>query len=380
MRKKGLIAIIVLQLIFVFGVFNTLASDGEVWISVAGPFTGDAAMYGSYFKKGAETAAEWVNDQGGIKNKTLKIQFEDDKLSPQESSMVASKLCRATKILAVVGHISSTQNLAAIPIYQKCSLVTINASATLPKLSGISPFWFRNVVSEDYMNEVLVKYAISEFKPKSTAILYLVSDAFISGAEKFKKTMEKNGIKVVAFESHQPNEKDFVATLTKVQPLNPDLMFIMTTYPEAAMIMKQAREMGIKSQFIGPEPLYSPKLPELGGSATDGTVSVGYFHVQMASDNTKEFIKRYKQKFNEEPELYGMAIADSVLLAAEAFKKYGANREAPKKYLESLGIQNPFLGIAGPISFDKNHDLLPKPLALVKVENGKWVFIRASEL
>jgi branched-chain amino acid transport system substrate-binding protein len=374
-KRKFAAIMLVFTVILLAGFTNSNAAGDGPQIACVGPFTGEGAQYGSFFKKGAEVALEIVNSEGGINKKSLQIQYEDDKLSPQESTFVASKLCKESKTLAVVGHLMSTQNLAAVPIYKKCELVTINFTATDPKLSGASPFWFRNVITTEYMDAVLAKYAIDQWKPKSVAILYLLSDATMANAEDFKKLMEGKGVKVVAFESHQPNEKEFVGTLTKIQPLNPDFIFIASLYTEASMIIKQAREMGMKTQFLGMEALYNPRLPELAGSGSEGTVSIGYFHPAMGYPKTKEFVDRFIKKYNEDPESLAIGAADGVFLAAAALRKYGENRGAIKKYLEGLTEKEPFMGIAGPISFSKSHDLLSKPMAMLKVEQGKWKFI-----
>ena len=374
-KRKFMVLIMVLTIMVSVGFTNCRAAGSDPLIACVGPFTGDGAQYGSFFKKGAEVALDIINKEGGINKKPLKIQYEDDKLSPQESTFVASKLCKDSKILAVVGHLMSTQNLAAVPIYKKCQLVTINFTATDPKLSGASPFWFRNVITTEYMDGVLAKYAIDQWKPKSVAIMYLLSDATMANAEHFKKLMEEKGVKVVAFESHQPNEKEFVGTLTKIQPLSPDFIFIASLYTEASMIIKQAKEMGIKTQFLGMEALYNPRLPELAGPGSEGTVAVGYFHPAMGYPKTKDFVDRFTKKYNEDPESLAIGAADGVLLAAAALRKDGESRGAVKKYLETLSEKEPFMGIAGPISFSKSHDLLPKPMAILKVEQGKWKFV-----
>ena len=92
-------------------------SANELWIAVAGPMTGENAQYGQFMKQAAQLAVDEINAAGGINGKTLMLQVEDDKMDPKEASIVAEKLSGDKKILAVVGHFSSSTSLAAIPIY-----------------------------------------------------------------------------------------------------------------------------------------------------------------------------------------------------------------------------------------------------------------------
>src|SRR4030042_1948320 len=118
-KRQFMVLIMVLTIMVSMGFTNSRAAGSDPLIACVGPFTGDGAQYGSFFKKGAEVALDIINNEGGINKKPLKIQYEEDKLSPHEATFVASKLCNDSKILAVVGHLMSTQNLAAVPIYKK---------------------------------------------------------------------------------------------------------------------------------------------------------------------------------------------------------------------------------------------------------------------
>src|SRR5262249_33041336 len=106
------------------------ARPQEVAIRVAAPLTGNLAQIGKQFAEGAQLAADEVNQKGGINGKKVVIRVEDDKGDPKDAATVAQKFASDDRILAVLGHYSSSACFAAIPIYSKAHLATITPSAS----------------------------------------------------------------------------------------------------------------------------------------------------------------------------------------------------------------------------------------------------------
>jgi branched-chain amino acid transport system substrate-binding protein len=92
-------------------------------------------------RKSAELAVEQVNQSGGINGKKLKLQIEDDKMEPKDAATIAQRLALDPKVLAIMGHFSSTTSLSAVPIYTTNKLVSVSPASTSPKLSGESPYF-----------------------------------------------------------------------------------------------------------------------------------------------------------------------------------------------------------------------------------------------
>ena len=141
---------------------------------------------------------------------------------------------------------------------------------------------------------------------------------------------------------------------------------------EAALILKQARDLGITAKFVGGDGWGSPDIVTLGGSAVEGS----YF-VNLASNDDPDiqtFIKDYKAKFNQEPVLPNPVMAiDGLMAIIEAIKK--ANSTDPVKITEQLVKIKDLQVLTGKLTIDPaTHNPLNKPAVIQEIKGGKFIF------
>jgi len=352
------------------------AQEDEVWIAVAAPMTGENAQYGEFMRQAAELAVEEINAAGGVDGKTLMLQVEDDKMDPKEASIVAEKLSGDKKIKAVVGHFSSSTSLAAIPIYDQNTLTMITPSSTSPALSGSSHYFFRACVTDRLLGQLIAQYVLENLNPEKVAVMYAISDGPIANKDRFIELVEQAGVEVVADEAHEDSDKDFTAVLTRIADLEPDLIYLSSFYTPAALIRKQAQEVGLTDvDYIGMDGIYATDLIAIGGDSVEGTMAGGFFHADSPVAEAAAFINAYRQKWDEDPEGYGANAYDAVYMIAEAMEKNGLERKEIADYLDGLGSANPaFSGVTGPTSFDENHDC-SKAVVIAEVRDGVWEYV-----
>jgi branched-chain amino acid transport system substrate-binding protein len=133
--------------------------------------------------------------------------------------------------------------------------------------------------------------------------------------------------------------KDFRPILTKVRGLNPDCIFIAGLYNEAALIAKQAADMGWKPRIFGTDGVLSPALVTLGGPAVEDFRLCGMFVPDLPKPEIQEYCKAFRAKYNAEPALYDAMGYDAMLVIAECIRKGGATREGIWSQLHSVSVQ-----------------------------------------
>ena len=69
--------------------------------------------------------------------------------------------------------------------------------------------------------------------------------------EVLKDGFLKHGGTMVAEESYRAGDTNFNAQLNVIRQKNPDSIFLPSYYPEAALIIRQARQLGIDVPFLG---------------------------------------------------------------------------------------------------------------------------------
>jgi branched-chain amino acid transport system substrate-binding protein len=343
-----------------------------VKIGVASPLTGAQAHIGIDIRNGVQLAIEDANAanvQIGGKPVRFEMVAEDDEANPTKATTVAQKLVDS-KVVAVVGHFNSGASIPASKIYADAGIPQISPSSTNPDytLKGYKTT-FRVVAHDGRQGPTLATYALDKLKAKSIAVID-DSTAYGQGlADNFEATAKAGGAKLVAREHTTDKDTDFKTILTKIKGRNPDLIMFGGIDPQAGPMKKQMAELGIKALLIGGDGIQTPNFIKLAGDAAEGTIASipGLPKDQMPKG--KDFLAKYKAKFNAEVELYAPMGYDAVMVFIEAMKRAGT--ADPAKFLPEVG-KTDYAGVIGPIAFDEKGDLKNGPITMYVVKGGKW--------
>jgi branched-chain amino acid transport system substrate-binding protein len=344
------------------------AGSDSIKIGLAAPISGSQAQYGEAFKNGAELAAKKINDAGGINGKKIEIVVQDDKGDSNEAVNVANKFASDKNVLAVVGNFNSSATLAAAPIYNKSKIVDISPSSSSPKVTDAGEYIYRVITTDAFQADYIAKWSKDEGY-KKVAIIYEQTDFGLGLESVYKTSAAQNNIEIVANEAYVAGQtKDFSTILTKVKDKQPDAVFIGGVANDAALVIQQAKKLGVNVQFIGVDSLYSDALIQLGADAVEGVKLVGFFHPGGTNEQASQFLNDFKAAYNKEPDTYAAYTYDAASIIIEAIKQKGAGRESIKNYLSTL---QGYKGTTGVISFDKNGDVMTEPQRLT-VKDGKF--------
>lgn len=343
-----------------------------VKIGSASPLTGPQAHIGIDIRNGVQLAVEDLNTQGveiGGKKVKFELVSEDDEANPTKATTVAQKLVDA-KVAAVVGHFNSGASIPASKVYADGGVPQISPSSTNPDytLKGFKTT-FRVVAHDGQQGPTLARFAVGNLKAKNIAVID-DSTAYGQGlADNFEATVKTLGAKIIAREHTTDKDTDFKAILTKIKGKKPDLIMFGGIDPQAAPMIRQMKELGIKTGLIGGDGMQTPNFIKLAGDAAEGAMASipGLPKEQMPGG--KAFLEKYKAKFNQEVELFAPMGYDAVFVFVEAMKRAGS--ADPAKFLPELG-KTDYQGVIGPIAFDDKGDLKNGPITIYVVKGGKW--------
>ncbi|MFM8767413.1 MAG: ABC transporter substrate-binding protein, partial [Rubrivivax sp.] len=91
-------------------------SKNEVLLGSIQDLSGPIAGFGKQVRNGLLLAVDEVNEQGGVNGRKLKLVVEDSAYDPRKAALAAQKLVNQDKVFAMLGHIGTAQNMAAMPI------------------------------------------------------------------------------------------------------------------------------------------------------------------------------------------------------------------------------------------------------------------------
>jgi branched-chain amino acid transport system substrate-binding protein len=331
--------------------------------------TGDAAVWGQNVKKGVTLALDEVNEKGGVKGKKIEVIYEDSEGLPNKAVTALNKLVDTNKVPAVIGDVASSAVLSMAPIAERRQVVLLSPGASNPDITNAGEYIFRNWHSDAAEGSYLAELAYKTLKMRLVGIIY-VNNAYGKGLEDvFSKTFTQLGGKIVAAESFRQNDTDFRSQLTRMREFNPDGIF-MPGYPkEMPEVLKQAKQLGIRKQFLCPSAFEDPQILTLAGQAAVGVVYVYPKQGDSSKAHVATFYQNYEKRYGQPPGALSDTGYDALTLLVEAMRSSGLRGPEIKDGL--LKIKS-FSGVAGETTFDQNGDIV-KGFNLKTVKDGKFV-------
>ena len=351
------------------------AQDLVVKIGHVAPTSGSIAHLGKDNENGARMAIEELNAKGvtiGGRKAKFELLVEDDAGDPKQGTAAAQKLVDA-KVNGVIGHLNSGTSIPASKLYSDAGIPQISPSATNPRYTRQGyKTTFRVVADDVHLGGTLGKYAVTQLKGKSIAI---IDDRTAYGqgvAEEFEKAVKASNGKVVGREFTNDKATDFTAILTTLKGKKPDVVFFGGMDAVAGPMMRQMKQLGIEAKFMGGDGICSGELPKLAaGAMADGQVVCAEAGgVEGAGKKSMDdFYAAFKKKFNADVQVYAPYVYDAVNVMVAAMVKAGS--ADPAKYLPVLAKTEGYKGVTGTISFDNKGDVKNGALTLYTYKGGK---------
>jgi branched-chain amino acid transport system substrate-binding protein len=367
LKSSSALAIISILLasLMVFSFGCVKKEEKEIKIGAILPMTGDAAKYGIWAKNGMDMAVEEINRAGGINGKKLKLEIQDSKTSPTEAVNAMHFLLTTSRPIAVFTTLTSVSK-ALIPITEKEKIILF-ANSTLPGITESGKYVFRNVANLAGDIPVAIDYCVEKMGKKPVGIIWRNDDFGVWGSTKFKELYESKGGQVTASESFEPKTDDFKTPIVKIAKGKPAIVYVLA-YSEAGMIIKQARELGHKWQFVGITTLGDPEVSRIAGSTLNGAIfTESAFDPKSDNERIKAYQVEYQRRYGERSEVWAATFYDAVKIFAMAAQKTGNDAD---KLREALINVKDFPGISGNTTFLPNGDVI-KPVNLKTIKNGK---------
>jgi branched-chain amino acid transport system substrate-binding protein len=376
---KLVAAMLIAAAMLVTGCAKSSAGAGNVIkIGVFEPMTGANAAGGAMEVEGVKLANEmYPTVSVGGKEYKVELVIADNKSDKVEAANAAQRLVDKDKVSVMLGSWGSSLSMAAGPIVLDAKVPAIGLSCTNPLVTLDNDYYFRVCFIDPFQGTVMANYAYNVAKAKTAVIVQEVSNDYSVGLAKFFtdnfKKLTGNDNCILAVVNYNTGDQDFTAQLTSIKSLKPDVIFAPGNYTESALVMKQARELGITVPFLGGDTWETPEFIDVGKERVEGATFSTFFAVEGAtSDVAKTFLDAYKAKYNKEPAAVTALGFDGYIVALDAIKR--ADSLDTVKIRDALAATSGFAGATGIITLDKNGDAT-KSAFIKTVKDGKFTYL-----
>lgn len=362
---------VIVAVVIVLVITQTKKEPNEIKIGAILTLSGDAATYGESAKNALEMAVKGINTSNLLKGKKLSVIYEDDQLDPKTGVSAFGKLVEVNKVPVVIGPLTSSVALAIAPIANEKKVVLLSPSASSPNLTKAGDYIFRNVASDEYETKVMAQYAFDSLKLRKVGIIYINNDFGVGYKEFFTRFFGEKAGQVPIAEAYEQAASDFRTQLLKIKANSIDAIYLIG-YKEMGKVLRQAQELGIRSQFLSYSAIEDPDIIKQADNAADGLVYTRQSFDPNDPDNVvKKFSSSYRELYKKDPDAYAALSYDAIMILARAIAQGGATSEGVKKSLYAI---KDFPGVTGRTTFDENGDVT-KSISIKKIENGSFNYL-----
>jgi branched-chain amino acid transport system substrate-binding protein len=352
-------------------------SKTEIVLGTIQDLSGPIAPVGKQTRNGMMLRVDELNEQGGVNGRKIKLIVEDSSYDPKKAVLAAQKLVTQDKIFAMLGHVGTAQNLAAMPVqFEKNVINFFPMTGAREMYEPLHRLKYAFLPSYFDQMRIAAPKLVKERNLKKACILYQDDDfgqEVLRGAEAGLKTINMD---LAEKTSYKRGATDFSSQIAKMKAASCDLVVLGTIIRETVGAISEARKIGFNPLFVGTYAAYADLVSKLGGKGMDGlfaTMTAQYPYLDQAEQPVRFWANKYKTRFDEDPtviSVHGYSIMDSFI---RGLQKAGPDLTTDSfiKAMDSLVIARNMFGTPEFI-FSPTQRLGSSFSRLSQLQDGRW--------
>lgn len=383
MRKKHVLICMLLVAVLAFPVLAGAGqvagvTDKEVVIGWTTPLSGPAALWG-VTALGGMAWADYINDQGGVNGRKIKVILKDDGYNPTRALVNLQEM--KGKVFAVCGLLGTAICHAAKDFFadNKIPLITaygnIRIWTKLPK----DKLHYVFIAYPDYEDEAdyITTYAVRKNGAKKIALFYQNDDYGKLAMSGVKKALASvGGAKLVGAVPYEVTERSLATHALNLKKTGADTVIIYPTPTHGALIMKEMAKIGYRPKVYATFTLADPIMYRVAGKVWEGTYlalpgNSGTPGAEPQSDKVVEILKKYNPKIKGK-EYLALFGAMSMMHLVKGLQNAGRDLtpESLIKGMEQIKNWKPE-GVGAPVTYGPNRHHGVNASRMGQAKNGK---------
>lgn len=296
------------------------------------------------FGEGAELALAEINQAGGILGMPIEFVYREELTEDVVQS--ATDLAETENVVAILGPLFSSHAVKVGPVINIPTIV----GATGANVTETGDFLFLVASSNALQAKLMAQFAVNELGAKTAAMIWQNEDVYSIGfVEAFDANFQELGGSIVASETYESGDTMFDMQLSAIKTANPDVLFLASFPPENPLIMKQARDMGIESTFIGSDGMDDSLMFEV---LDDNTPLENTYYCTNFDPDATEFIFAYETMFENPANGIAASGYDAMKILVIAIEAAGSTD--PMAIRDAIAAITDYEGATSISRFDEN--------------------------
>lgn len=352
-------------------------------IKIGGLFdlTGGTGDVGTPYAEGEKAYFEYLATQGPVNGYKLELIGDDYAYKIPEATKLYQKLKSKDGVAAILGWgTGDTEALRQLVAADKLPFISASYSENLKNMDE-SPYNFLSAASYSDQARSALKWIKDNHTEGTPTVALLYNDTAFgkSPVQDAKDFAAELGIEVVDEQIVDLKALDATPQLLNMEKKNPDYAIIQETWGATATILKDAKKLGIDTQFIGLNWATGEGLLPITGDAAEGFIGVvthafpyedlpGLAEIKTFLESKGEKLEDKNQKFVQ-GWVAAKIMVEGIRLADDPTTGEGIRAGLEK--INNLDLQ----GLAAPVTFSADNHAGTNQIRLAQVKDGKFEVI-----
>ena len=329
------------------------------------------------FGDGAKLALSEINKTGGVLGRQIEFIYKVETGTIADS---ATELVEMENVVAILGPMFSSSAVKVGPIIN--IPVIVGATGADVTNTGNDPrdFLFLVANSNALQAKVMAGFVVNDLGKKTAAMIWQNGDVYSKGfVNAFDANFQELGGRIVANQIYEQGDTMFDGQLGIIKDANPDVLLLASFPPENPIIMKQAREMGIQSIFIGSDGWDDSLMLDI---LEDNAPLEDSYYCSISDELATDFMNAYETMFKNQAIGIAPLGYDAMRLLATAIEN--AQSTDPVMIRDAVAAITDYQGATAISGFDANrHPVKPaagiRVLKIIEGQPQQHTVVKANE-
>lgn len=351
-------------------------TDNEILLGSSLALEGHAGYLGTQTLHGALSYINFINEQGGIHGRKIKLIAYDDGYDPPRCVANTQKLINRDKVFALFCYVGTPTSVKIIPIVEEARIPLLGLFTGASALREPYKRYIINVRASYYQETgEVVKHFVEDLDLTRIAVFYQYDDYGFDGLRGTEIGLKKYGLVPVATGSYIRGTLDVEEGLDRIIASGAEAVIMIGTYDPCAKFIKLARAKGFNPVFHNVSFVGSDELARKLGREGEGVIITQVVPppdetvlLPAAEDYARLLAKYYPR---HAPTFVGFEGFINAKILMEGLRRTGRDltREDFIDAINTLDVY--FVGIGAKVSFGpQDHQGLNK-VYFTRIENGK---------
>ena len=353
-------------LLAIFALVALSACSSKPVVGVLLPMTGDESEYGESMKRGIDLALE-------MDRETLPTGFEilwgDTASDPATGASELKRLAGEGAGLFVAGTTSDTAR-ELLPLLEETDTIAVSPSASAPSLTKDSRRFFRVFASDELEGRRAGRFLYDD-QDKTSVLIFAEDSAQARGIEPpFRQVFEQAmGGEVVGRVDIEDENWETVST-DLLAAHRPQSVYIIGYGDTTIKVLRHLKGKGYKGVICATSAFYTGQVVEDHPDLVEGVFfPQPAFDVKSESQLTQDFVNSYRQRYQDDPDIYAAHAFDAMRVVAFVAGEAKSFSPTEIRKVLAFGVKE-FPGVTGIIQFNDYGDVHHNPIIFI-VKDGE---------